>query len=82
MFEFKMTINGKPMTETNIKNELEIDMFETVIEVIKETVESAISKDEALKIKIDVIGTDIEALSLDIIGPDDIVNKIKAALDD
>jgi hypothetical protein len=80
MFEVKMTINGKPMTEANIKNELEKAMFETVVEGIKETVESAVSKDEALQIKIDVIGTDIEALSLNISGPDDIVAKIEAAL--
>ncbi|KJZ15016.1 hypothetical protein TW85_07170 [Marinomonas sp. S3726] len=80
MFEVKMTINGKPMTEANIKNELEKAMFETVVEEIKETVESAVSKDEALQIKIDVIGTDVEALSLNISGPDDIVAKIEAAL--
>ncbi|PML91942.1 hypothetical protein [Vibrio breoganii] len=80
MFEVKMTINGKPMTEANIQNELEKAMLEAVIEGIKETVESAVSKDEALQIKIDVIGTDIETLSLNISGPDEIVAKVEAAL--
>ncbi|HDI3235454.1 TPA: hypothetical protein PMB67_003490 [Vibrio cholerae] len=82
MFEFKMTINGKPMTEANIQSELEKAMLETVVEGIKETVESSVSKDEASQIKIDVIGTDIENLSLKISGPDEIVAKIEAALAD
>ncbi|MCF7496484.1 hypothetical protein L3V35_15665 [Vibrio sp. L5-1] len=80
MFQVEMTINGKPMTKANIQNELEKAMLEAVVEGIKETVESAISKDEALQIKIDVVGNDIEDLSLKISGPDDIVVKIEAVL--
>ncbi|EGR0214176.1 hypothetical protein LEZ42_004460 [Vibrio parahaemolyticus] len=80
MFEVKMTINGKPMTEANIQSELEKAMLEAVVEGIKETVESTVSKDEASQVTIDVIGTDIEDLSLEISGPDEIVAKIEAAL--
>ncbi|EGR3219706.1 hypothetical protein RGL42_002790 [Vibrio parahaemolyticus] len=80
MFEVKMTINGKPMTEANIQSELEKTMLEAVVEGIKETVESTVSKDEASQVTIDVIGTDIEDLSLEISGPDEIVAKIEAAL--
>lgn len=80
MFEVKMTINGKPMTEANIQSELEKAMLETVVEGIKETVESAVSKDESTQITIDVIGTDIKDLSLKISGPDEVVAKIEAAL--
>ncbi|EGQ7800893.1 hypothetical protein P6A00_004617 [Vibrio parahaemolyticus] len=80
MFEVKMTINGKPMTEANIQSELEKAMLEAVVEGIKETVESVVSKDESTQITIDVIGTDIEDLSLKISGPDEIVAKIEAAL--
>ncbi|WP_146489934.1 hypothetical protein [Vibrio sp. T20] len=82
MFQVEMTINGKPMTEANIQNELEKAMLEAAVEGIKETVESAISKDEALQIKIDIIGNNIEELSLKIIGPDEIVAKIEAVLAD
>ncbi|ENP0865011.1 hypothetical protein ACPV3W_13265 [Vibrio parahaemolyticus] len=80
MFEVKMTINGKPMTEANIQSELEKAMLEAFVEGIKETVESVVSKDESTQITIDVIGTDIEDLSLKISGPDEIVSKIEAAL--
>ncbi|ELX7527638.1 hypothetical protein SKP09_004781 [Vibrio parahaemolyticus] len=80
MLEVKMTINGKPMTEANIQSELEKAMLEAVVEGIKETVESVVSKDESTQITIDVIGTDIEDLSLKISGPDEIVAKIEAAL--
>lgn len=82
MFQVEMTINGKPMTEANIQNELEKAMLEAAVEGIKETVEFAISKDEALQIKIDIIGNNIEGLSLKIIGPDEIVAKIEAVLAD
>ncbi|HHC6787007.1 TPA: hypothetical protein ACN38F_002236 [Vibrio parahaemolyticus] len=82
MFEVKMTINGKPMTEANIQSELEKVMLEAVVEGIKETVESVVSKDEASQIKIDVIGTNIEDLSLNVSGPDEVVAKIEAALAD
>jgi len=80
MFEVKMTINGKPMTEANIQSELEKAMLEAIVQGIEETVESVVSNDEASQITVNVIGTDIEDLSLNITGPDEIVAKVEAAL--
>ncbi len=75
-----MTINGKPMTEANIQSELEKVMLEAIVQGIEETVESVVSNDEASQITVNVIGTDIEDLSLNITGPDEIVAKVEAAL--
>lgn len=80
MFEVKMTINGKPMTEANIQSELEKAMLEAIVQGIEETVESVVSNNEASQITVNVIGTDIEDLSLNITGPDEIVAKVEAAL--
>jgi len=80
MFNIEMTINGKPMTESNIKNELDQAVFDAVVERAKESVAAVVSAEEALQIKIDVIGTDIDNLSLNINGPDEIVQKIEKAL--
>lgn len=75
-----MTINGKPMTESNIKNELDQAVFVSAVEGAKESVAAVISAEEASQIKIDVIGTDIDNLSLNINGPDEIVKKIEKSL--
>lgn len=75
-----MTINGKPMTENNIKNELDKAVFEAAVEGVKESVSAVISAEEASQIKIDVKGSDINNLSLNINGPDEIVAKIEKAL--
>ena len=79
MFNIEMTINDKQMTESNIKNELNQAVFDAAVERAKESVATVISAEEALQIKIDVIGTDLDSLSLNINGPDEIVQKIEKA---
>ena len=80
MFKIEMSINGKPFNEANFKDELEKTIFQSVVESAKESVISLISEEEVSKISIDVVGTDIDNLSLKIDGPDEIVNKIKTGL--
>lgn len=82
MFEVTMTINGKPLNEANMKDELEKAVFESVIENAKESVISVLTEDEASQITIDVVGTGLDNLSLKIDGPDEIVKKIEMALSD
>lgn len=75
-----MTINGKPATEANIKDALERAMFETAVGALKGKINDAISKEEASQITVNVLGKGIGDLSLNINGPEEIVNRIKAAL--
>lgn len=80
MFKIEMTINGKPFNEVNFKDKMEKAVFQSVVESAKESVTSLISEEEVSKISIDVVGTDIDNLSLKINGPDEIVNKIETSL--
>lgn len=80
MFDITMTINGKPASKANMMDALEQAMFETTVEAVKEKIKKVISAAEASQIKVDVVGKDISNLSLNINGPEEIVNKIQAAL--
>ena len=82
MFSIEMTINGKPLNEANMKDELEKAAFQSVVESAKESVMAVITEEEAAQITIDVVGTDLNNLSLKIDGPDEITKKIKNALSD
>ena len=75
-----MTINGKPYSEANLKNEIERMMMEAVISDVKEKISSAITPHEAQQITIDVQGHDLGRLSLSVSGPDEIVAKVRAVL--
>jgi len=80
MFDIKMTINGKPMTQTNIKDTIEQAVFNAAVQGMKEKITNTITASEASQIKIDVQGNDIHNLKLNISGPEDITAKIKKAL--
>lgn len=78
--ELKMTINGKPMTSSNIKATLEQAVFNAAVEQMKQKVSNAITAAEAAQISIDVQGTDLKNLGLKVTGPQEIVDKINKAL--
>jgi hypothetical protein len=80
MFEVEMTINGKPATEANIENEIDRAVFDAVISGLRETITSTITPAEARQISIDFQGNNIQSLSANISGPDEIVKKVEAAL--
>lgn len=80
MFEIKMTINGKPATESNINNEIGSAIFHATVESIREAISGAITAAEAQQITVDMVGKDIKNLSVNVKGPEEIVSKIKAAL--
>ncbi len=76
----KFTLNGKNISANNIKPSIEQIMFNSAIEQIKNKVVASITEKEASEISIDVIGTNLESLNLNISGPKEIVDKIKASL--
>lgn len=79
MSDVDVTINGKPLTEQNIKNVVDQMVFEAVVEGAKKQIMSVLSDDEASKVTINVVGTDIENLTLEFKGPDDVILKINKA---
>lgn len=80
MFNIKMTINGKPMTQTNIKDTIEQAAFNAAVQGMKAKITNTITASEASQIKIDVQGNDIHNLKLNISGPENIVAKINKAM--
>jgi hypothetical protein len=80
MFEIKMTINGKPFTEANLKYALErAPSYKAMISGFKEKVSKVLTAEEAAQITIDVQGNGINDLSFIVKGPEDIANKTKKA---
>ena len=80
MFNVKVTINGKPATQANIRNELEKTMLEAAIEAVQTAIRTALTPSEAQQITVDFQGRGLDNLSAKIGGPDDLVAKVNAAL--
>ena len=76
-----VTINGKPATEANIRDEVERSVFDAAIEGIKDRIASAITPEEQGQIKMHVNGTNLENLDFSLEGPEEIVNKTRAAFE-
>lgn len=79
MIGIKITINGKPLTETNFTNEFDKMMAEASLDSIKEHISSELSEDEASQLTIELEGA-IENLSVSVKGPEDIVKKLENTL--
>jgi serine protease inhibitor ecotin len=82
MSDIKMTINGKSMTEANIKNELENIMITAATEGMKEQVLSVLTQEEVSEISIDLVGSALDSLSLEVSGPEHLVKKIEATFNE
>ena len=80
MFDVKMTINGKPATEANIKNESEQAVMKVLVANVKERIKSAITPIEAQQITINIAVTSFGKLSVNVNGPQDILNKVQTAM--
>ena len=81
MFDLKVTINGKPLTEDTLKNELENSILEAAIESVTEQVMSALTPAEAARITLNFQG-DLNNFSVNISGDDDVVEKAVGTLGD
>lgn len=77
-----ITINGKPATEANIRNELEKAVFDAAVASVKEKIASVITPTEAQEITVDVKGSSVDNLSFEIKGPEEIVEKVMAVFRD
>lgn len=75
-----LTINGKPFTEKRFQDEMEKEMVRAIAEDTEKHILSLLTPSEASKLKIDLVGNDLENLSVDVDGPDEIVEKVRKAL--
>jgi len=76
MIDLKMTVNGKPFTESNF----EAEILKAVSEQVKNSITSIVSEEEASQITVDILGSTLDDLSLNVNGPEEIVNKIENQL--
>jgi len=81
MFDLKVTINGKPLTEAALRNELENSILQAAIETVTEQIMSALTPAEAAQITLNFQG-DLDNFSVNISGDDDVVEKAVEALGD
>lgn len=80
MLEIKMTVNGKPYSEDTLQNEIENAIIKSVIANITDQIHSALSAAETAQITLNFKGTIGEDFGVEIDGPDDLVAKAAAAL--
>ena len=77
----KITLNGKPMAVTKVKNELNRSVLDAIIDEITKTIQSTTSPEESRQITLHVIGSDLKSLAFDLEGPEEIVNRARAGFD-
>lgn len=70
------TINGKPIDDVNFENEIEKMLLNASLQSIKEHINNIVSPEEAKELAINFVGEDIENLSIEIKGPEILVQKI------
>lgn len=80
MIEIKMTINGRPLTSDNIRDELEKVALESIKEQIHTLLAEIPHELNGEKLAVEVVGTDLHNLSVHISGPDELVQMAQSAL--
>ena len=77
-----ITINGKSFSEKMFKDEIEKEMVRGLAEDIKKQILSVVTPEEEAQLTIEIVGEDLEHLSVNIDGPDEIVEKVKVVFGD
>lgn len=80
MFNIKMTINGRPMTEANIKSELDRAVLGQIREHIQKQLKDVPTELNVEKLTVELVGTDLNNLSVRLSGPDELLKQAKKAL--
>lgn len=74
------TINGKPIDDVNFEDEIERMLLKASLLSIKEHINNLVSPEETKELTINFIGEDFENLSIEIKGPEALVQKIKDSM--
>jgi hypothetical protein len=77
----KVTINGEPAPPNEVKSELERSVLDAIIDEVRKTIRSTTTFEESQQVTLHVMGNDLESLAFDLEGPEEIVNRIRAAFD-
>ena len=77
----KVTINGEPAPPNQVKSELDRSVLDAIIDKVRKTIRSTTTFEESQQVTLHVMGNDLESLAFDLEGPEEIVNRIRAAFD-
>lgn len=80
MIEIKMTINGRPLTSNNIRDELEKSAIESIKDHIRTLLAEIPHELNGERLIVEVVGTDLHNLSVHLSGPDELVQRAQSAL--
>lgn len=80
MIEITMTINGRPLTSSSLKDELEKAALESVKENIREQLSHVPHELDGERLIVEIVGPDLHSLSVQLSGPDSLVEQAKVAL--
>lgn len=80
MIEIKMTINGRPLTSDNFRDELEKAATESIKDGIRKQLAGIPHELNGERLTVEVVGTDLHNLSIHLSGPDELVQRAKSAL--
>ena len=81
MFNVTMTINGRPVTASNVKNELERAALEAVRESITDKLRQLPASASGERLQVNVVGSDLSHLEIKLSGPQELIDKAKELLD-
>ncbi|TFW28534.1 hypothetical protein [Duganella callida] len=80
MIDIKMTINGRPLTEDNIRDELERAVLEQIRVHVQDQLKNVPSELNGERLHVELQGSDLDNLSVHLSGPDQLIEQAKQAL--
>lgn len=81
MIEIKMTINGRPLTSDNLRDELEKAAIESIKDNIRNQLMGIPHEQNGERLTVEVVGSDFHNLSIHFSGPEELVQRAKSVLD-
>ena len=80
MLNITIEINGKPLTESNFRDAFEAAAIEGIRDNMQEALERGLTPAELSQLTVKLVGNSLSNLSLNLNGPDDIIEKAQRAV--
>lgn len=80
MLDIKMRINGRPLRDSTIKSGLERALVEQIREHIRGQLKDVPNELDGKRLTVELVGTDLDNLSVRLMGPDELVAQARSAL--
>lgn len=81
MFKISFQLNGRPVSPTSFGNSMEAAILNQVAEHAVKVIRSKLTPEEQDRVSIKIEGENLKSLSLNLSGPEEILAKVKADLE-